>query len=79
VRDPNWYKLDPDDVVPFRIMAERRLSKLKENGCPEATNMVGDLLQKLYHSCSSSRIEMNNAWFNHMCDMEESWKELDNG
>lgn len=62
------YKVDPEDSVPFRILAERKLNEVGWNN--SHTGLVASLLQKLYHSCPSTKIDIDEFWEDFLIKLE---------
>jgi len=62
-------KVDPNDPVPFRILAEHNLNDVGWN--KSHTNFVATLLQKLYHTCPSTKIDIDEFWANYINDLNK--------
>jgi len=69
IKSKDHYDVDPNDPIPFRILAEY---KLNEVGWDKPhTNLVASLLQKLYHTCPSTKIDIDEFWGNYIMQVDE--------
>lgn len=62
------YAVQPNDPVPFRILAEKKLNEVGWD--KDHTNLVATLLQKLYHTCSSTKIDVDEFWENYLVELD---------
>ncbi len=63
------YDVDPNDPVPFRILAEGKLNEVGWD--KDHTNLVATLLQKLYCTCPSTKIDIDKFWEDYLVKLDK--------
>lgn len=66
------YEIDPKDSLPFTIIAEKRLNEVGWE--KDHTQLVAKLLRKLYHSCPSTKIDIDLEWEDFLIKMDKDIK-----
>lgn len=69
MKPDGYYDVDPNDPVPFRILAEHKLNDVGWH--KSHTNLVASLLQKLYHTCPSTKIDIDEFWGEYIQNLDE--------